>query len=317
MQFSSSMLLCRTLLLLLALLGCTEVNGSDAGCDCGVQRVLTLEVDSQLVEITFDDCVDLHERAAEFVAVYPTVRGGGCDAGDQACLVDSVTAVMSEMRDNYSPAAASASSPTTDQPSCAIVFNAGVLLKDSHGSSIDEFDDVYRFNMKPIEGYERHVGSRTTHQFVHFTFCPDIHDAPAIKFARLNDPSVQGVTFPWAAKEEDGYREWRPTTSAPWSQPPRSMLDQCEAEAGLPSGQWCSSGVLAVAWAKSHCREVAVFGAIHDPCYPYHYMDPIQRPCDPSRRIGGERKKHDFEKEHELLRLWHRNGEIRLIGYEP
>jgi hypothetical protein len=47
---------------------------------------------------------------------------------------------------------------------CAVVGNSGALLFKKHGAAIDEHNVVYRFNQAPVEGWEAHVGARTTHE---------------------------------------------------------------------------------------------------------------------------------------------------------
>ena len=46
---------------------------------------------------------------------------------------------------------------------CAVVGNAGALLKANNGTAIDAHDAVFRLNLAPTKGYEQHVGSRTTY----------------------------------------------------------------------------------------------------------------------------------------------------------
>lgn len=47
---------------------------------------------------------------------------------------------------------------------CAIVGNSGSLLRQERGHEIDAHEMVYRFNQAPLKGYEKHVGSRCTHE---------------------------------------------------------------------------------------------------------------------------------------------------------
>ena len=44
----------------------------------------------------------------------------------------------------------------------AIVASSPCILSRTHGSFIDEFDDVIRFNRSPVNGYEIHTGLKTT-----------------------------------------------------------------------------------------------------------------------------------------------------------
>ena len=50
--------------------------------------------------------------------------------------------------------------------SCAVVGSSGLLLKYFQGETIDRHDAVFRFDDDPTEGYEDHVGTKTTVRIV-------------------------------------------------------------------------------------------------------------------------------------------------------
>ncbi|XP_065137859.1 CMP-N-acetylneuraminate-beta-galactosamide-alpha-2,3-sialyltransferase 1-like isoform X1 [Paramisgurnus dabryanus] len=50
---------------------------------------------------------------------------------------------------------------------CAVVGNSGNLLKSHYGELIDNHDFVLRINKGPTKGYERDVGSKTTHRIIY------------------------------------------------------------------------------------------------------------------------------------------------------
>ncbi|KAK3279240.1 hypothetical protein CYMTET_12860, partial [Cymbomonas tetramitiformis] len=45
---------------------------------------------------------------------------------------------------------------------CSVIGSSGILLMYEHGGAIDQSDAIIRFNSAPTEGFQPHVGSRTT-----------------------------------------------------------------------------------------------------------------------------------------------------------
>eukprot|EP00899_Mesostigma_viride_P007705 jgi/Mesvir1/16936/Mv15795-RA.1 len=61
----------------------------------------------------------------------------------------------------------------TKYRSCAVVGNGGGLLLKSYGEEINRHEAIFRFNGGPVEGFEAHVGNRTTYRLTnseHFGF---------------------------------------------------------------------------------------------------------------------------------------------------
>ncbi|KAF4100768.1 hypothetical protein G5714_018964 [Onychostoma macrolepis] len=65
---------------------------------------------------------------------------------------------------------------------CAVVGNSGNLLGSHYGPLIDLHDFVIRINKGPTEGYEKDVGSKTTHRILY-------PEAPWITYTRVR-PTV-------------------------------------------------------------------------------------------------------------------------------
>lgn len=59
--------------------------------------------------------------------------------------------------------------------SCAVVGNSGNLLHSNYGQQIDAHTYVFRMNNAPVQGYEKDVGTRTTHHVAHSN-TPSIRD---------------------------------------------------------------------------------------------------------------------------------------------
>lgn len=60
------------------------------------------------------------------------------------------------------------SSPTFAKrwPSCAVVGNSGMLIEAGYGQDINAHASVWRINLSPTVGFERHVGDHTTVSFI-------------------------------------------------------------------------------------------------------------------------------------------------------
>ena len=194
------------------------------------------------------------------------------------------------------------------QSSCAVVFNSGTLLKKDYGNDIDSYDYVIRFNMHPIKGYEKHVGTRTDIQVVHFSG----KDSPGIKFAKLNDNNILGLTFFVTDYDEKDYYKYKKYNHN-WFGIPRNICDECKNLANLPSDKRCSSGMLGVLWAMEHFKNISIFGGISDPCYPFHYQEKKPINCDFTLKKINKISSHNFRNEHKLYQKWNSEDKIKLI----
>lgn len=57
--------------------------------------------------------------------------------------------------------------PAKGKITCAVVGNSGNLIGQGQGDDIDAHRYVFRMNSAPIEGYEKDVGTKTTHHVTH------------------------------------------------------------------------------------------------------------------------------------------------------
>jgi len=53
-----------------------------------------------------------------------------------------------------------------DNQSIAVIGNSGKLLNEEYGELIDSHDIVFRCNLGEVEGYEKHVGTKTDFRFI-------------------------------------------------------------------------------------------------------------------------------------------------------
>ena len=191
------------------------------------------------------------------------------------------------------------SKETLSQSSCAVVFNSGTLLKKHYGIDIDSYDYVIRFNMHPIKGYEKYVGTRTDIQVIHFPRGKPPEKSNGIQFAKLNDPNILGLTFFVADYDEKDYYKYKKNNHS-WLGISRKNCDECKNLANLPSNKHCTSGMLGVLWAMKHFKNIDIFGGISDPCYPHHYQDKIPTNCDFTFEKLDKISSHKVINEHKL-----------------
>lgn len=197
--------------------------------------------------------------------------------------------------------------------SCAVVGNSGILLNNDHGDVIDGNEVVIRLNNARIEGYKRHVGSKTSisfinsnilHQcsrrdacpchpygqdvaivmyicqpvhFLDYTICNASHKAPLI----VTDPR-----FDVLASRLVKYYSLKRLTDRP-----NKTLEQWIAAHDGAMFHY-SSGMQAVMLALGTCNRVSLFGFGKAPSAKHHYHT--------SQRV--ELSLHDYEAEFDFFR---------------
>jgi hypothetical protein len=69
---------------------------------------------------------------------------------------------------------------------CGVGRVTGELLASSYGDEIDAHDAVIRVNYPPIEGFQRHVGSKTTFDFTNHHNAQELLNPASDRFIPLN-----------------------------------------------------------------------------------------------------------------------------------
>ncbi|KAM0872848.1 hypothetical protein ACQ4PT_038446 [Festuca glaucescens] len=65
-------------------------------------------------------------------------------------------------------------------PSCAVVGNSGILLRDARGPLIDSHDAVFRLNNARVAGYAAHAGAKTNLSFINSNILTSARAAPLL-----------------------------------------------------------------------------------------------------------------------------------------
>ena len=115
----------------------------------------------------------------------------------------------------------------------------------------------------------------------------------------------------------DHLEEMKKKTSSNWTLLPKTLTAECSAFLGIPLQRenYCSSGMHIVLWALEKCGSVTVFGAVADPCYPFHYYDPMPEDCSvPASSYDA--LMHNFTREHLALERLHHEGRLKIHRFE-
>jgi len=158
----------------------------------------------------------------------------------------------------------------TSNTTCAIVLNSGVYaLGYEYGSYINQHDIVIRFNMAPTEGYEKYVGTRTTHMWTwsaHFDEFLERMDTAEYYLTKLIVSPLEPYAIPPA-------RYMIPDQDQSFAACKQHWL-QSEYVNRFPVKR-CSSGAFSIAYCLQECTQVTVFGFYpgHQCDVPYHYFE--------------------------------------------
>ena len=217
---------------------------------------------------------------------------------------------------------------------CAVVGSSGSMLARHDGSLVDSHDHIIRINSAPVEGFEAHVGNRTTIELawsadhiMRFARRPPSQRAALGMLAPTTRPQVARV-FAALANRSSSAPRLVLLGDAVYNS---AMNHLCNAT--RDGAAWYrnrstsirpSTGLQAVLFARRACHSVSLFGlqAAVPPCEPFHYHQP-QREANagcpsavptPTVRAAAERMYdnpwdwHWFALEHELYRSWEREA---------
>uniref|UniRef100_A0A8C2G3I3 CMP-N-acetylneuraminate-beta-galactosamide-alpha-2,3-sialyltransferase 2 n=1 Tax=Cyprinus carpio TaxID=7962 RepID=A0A8C2G3I3_CYPCA len=98
---------------------------------------------------------------------------------------------------------------------CAVVGNSGNLLGSHYGPLIDLHDFVIRINKGPTEGYEKDVGSKTTHRILYPESAVDVDNSAHLILLPFKIKDMHWLTSAFTTKHiTRTYTGVRPTVNA-------------------------------------------------------------------------------------------------------
>ncbi|KAG7458284.1 hypothetical protein MATL_G00236570 [Megalops atlanticus] len=192
--------------------------------------------------------------------------------------------------------------------SCAVVGNSNNLLGTSYGPQIDDHDFVMRMNEAKTAGYEKDVGSRTTHHFMYPESAIDLDNTTnlvLIPFKMRDFEWLISVVTDGSIKAT--YRR----VPARLKFNKKKVLFYNPAFLKYVQEQWIkssrcpSTGILVLMFAVHICDEVSVYGYGADSKGMWkHYWEKVSG----SMHLA----KHSGNIEYHILQMLHEAGKVRL-----
>ncbi|XP_070554341.1 alpha-N-acetyl-neuraminyl-2,3-beta-galactosyl-1,3-N-acetyl-galactosaminide alpha-2,6-sialyltransferase-like [Ptychodera flava] len=225
---------------------------------------------------------------------------------------------------------------------CSVVSSAGRLLLQDAGKEIDNATCVIRMNTSPIQGYEKHVGERTTIRVASFK---------AIDFLRTQGSLLEGPGRPknfivWAPSNLLSFTDEGVGIGKTYGQLvnlakkngdigvyalTERQLEFVEVlfqrETGYSrhaSGSWISTGFFSIILAVNICDDIRIYGMVPpDHCkndfvndtVPFHYYKPEgYRECamyrsQEGKRLGG----HRYISEKDVFKKWKLTKRLQFL----
>uniref|UniRef100_A0A8C2G0I4 CMP-N-acetylneuraminate-beta-galactosamide-alpha-2,3-sialyltransferase 1 n=1 Tax=Cyprinus carpio TaxID=7962 RepID=A0A8C2G0I4_CYPCA len=193
------------------------------------------------------------------------------DAGNYAEVVDQVFSLFPD-KEHYSDAG-----PDRCR-TCAVVGNSGNLLGSNYGPLIDFHDFVIRINKGPSKGYEKDVGSKTTHRIVYPESAIDLDNSTHLVLLPFKILDIQWLISAFTTKNITQTYVQVPSTIK--ADKDKVMILHPEFIRYVYDnwaerhGRYPSTGFLTLIFALHICDEVSVFGfgATSDGIW-HHYFE--------------------------------------------
>ncbi|XP_055076347.2 CMP-N-acetylneuraminate-beta-galactosamide-alpha-2,3-sialyltransferase 1 isoform X1 [Misgurnus anguillicaudatus] len=165
---------------------------------------------------------------------------------------------------------------------CAVVGNSGNLLGSHYGRQIDLHDFVIRINKGPTKGYEKDVGSKTTHRFIYPESAVDMDNSTHLVLSPFKILDMQWLISAFTTKNiTRTYIKVKPSVNANRHKVMilhPAFIKYVHEVWLLKHGRYPSTGFLAIVFALHVCDQVSTFGFGADQNGNwYHYFEKTGR----------------------------------------
>jgi len=193
----------------------------------------------------------------------------------------------------------------------AIVGNSGSILKYKYGDLIDTYGRVVRFNIAPIEGFEKQVGRKRDIRFICYK--------PEYNYSEIKDEFVRlySYKFKLAVDALNLLVDYNDVTILP-----DNFIQQCDNLIGKPYWKWwlkkklgfdrtiihkrmSTTGLKAIVWALDKGYGVSLFGFTQDQRFHYYQEN------RPGYNVNDS---HDLAKEMQIIKGFENEGKLKIFS---
>ncbi|XP_042600669.1 CMP-N-acetylneuraminate-beta-galactosamide-alpha-2,3-sialyltransferase 2-like isoform X2 [Cyprinus carpio] len=147
---------------------------------------------------------------------------------------------------------------------CAVVGNSANLLGSHYGSLIDFHDIVIRINKGPTKGYERDVGSKTTHRILYPESAVDLDNSTHLVLFPFKIRDMQWLISTFTTRHiTRTYTRVKPSIKADENKVMvlhPGFIKYVYEKWLLKHGRYPSTGFITIIFALHICDQVNVFG---------------------------------------------------------
>ncbi|XP_073678006.1 CMP-N-acetylneuraminate-beta-galactosamide-alpha-2,3-sialyltransferase 1 [Garra rufa] len=161
---------------------------------------------------------------------------------------------------------------------CAVIGNSGNLKGSRYGRLIDLYDFVIRINMGPTKGYEKDVGTKTTHRFIYPESAKDVDNSTYLVLTPFKVLDMEWLISAFTTKNiTRTYKKVRPSVKANRHKVMilhPAFIKYVHEIWLLKRGKYPSTGFLGIIFALHVCDKVSTFGFGADQYGNwYHYFE--------------------------------------------
>ncbi|XP_066264168.1 alpha-2,8-sialyltransferase 8B-like isoform X1 [Branchiostoma lanceolatum] len=223
--------------------------------------------------------------------------------------------------------------PVGHYNTCAIVGNGGILQNSSCGAAIDAHDFVSRCNMAPTEGFEKDVGTKTSHMMLNgesmYDLWDDLNDTvreiniirqfktlngSILHYSKVRNNMIPRILTGLNDKLKKYSKHHHTNITLAYAQ--RNMANPVNVllQRILRQSRWAltpTTGIMALFLDMNFCDQITVYGM-----WPFP-VDPRGRPLNYHYyQVGTEQlqnERHTYNTEIHYLAKLHSKGVVKLV----